>query len=162
MCYHFFCMISMLFVIFFFFILLFKLLFSCVFFFFKKKTAYLLRISDWSSDVCSSDLVSSNGTTHADSGVLPLPFGTASIASRKRRSPVAGLYSYSQYRNCFWKRSSRTGWPKKSPSPYTQCFSIHLQTSGPCVGQPSERGALSGFAVVEDLAVEDEIGRAHV
>src|SRR3546814_780182 len=56
MCYHFFCMISMLFVIFFFFILLFKLLFSCVFFFFKKKTAYLMRISDWSSDVCSSDL----------------------------------------------------------------------------------------------------------
>src|SRR3546814_1161424 len=26
------------------------------FFFFKKKTAYELRISDWSSDVCSSDL----------------------------------------------------------------------------------------------------------
>src|SRR3546814_2789247 len=28
-----------------------------VFFFFKQKTAYELRISDWSSDVCSSDLV---------------------------------------------------------------------------------------------------------
>src|SRR3546814_8053801 len=28
----------------------------CVFFFFKQKTAYELRISDWSSDVCSSDL----------------------------------------------------------------------------------------------------------
>src|SRR3546814_8694986 len=26
-------------------------------FFFKKKTAYDMRISDWSSDVCSSDLV---------------------------------------------------------------------------------------------------------
>src|SRR3546814_10724764 len=31
------------------------------FFFFKQKTAYEMRISDWSSDVCSSDL-------------LPLPF----------------------------------------------------------------------------------------
>src|SRR3546814_17756774 len=30
-----------------------KLLF---FFFFKQKTAYEMRISDWSSDVCSSDL----------------------------------------------------------------------------------------------------------
>src|SRR3546814_6717616 len=29
---------------------------SC-FFFFKQKTAYELRISDWSSDVCSSDLL---------------------------------------------------------------------------------------------------------
>src|SRR3546814_9646549 len=27
------------------------------FFFFKQKTAYELRISDWSSDVCSSDLI---------------------------------------------------------------------------------------------------------
>src|SRR3546814_10348101 len=27
-------------------------------FFFKQKTAYEMRISDWSSDVCSSDLMS--------------------------------------------------------------------------------------------------------
>src|SRR3546814_19175512 len=29
---------------------------ECYFFFFKQKTAYEVRISDWSSDVCSSDL----------------------------------------------------------------------------------------------------------
>src|SRR3546814_5158014 len=29
------------------------------FFFFKQKTAYEMRISDWSSDVCSSDLTTS-------------------------------------------------------------------------------------------------------
>src|SRR3546814_10352358 len=29
--------------------------FFFVFFFFKQKTAYEMRISDWSSDVCSSD-----------------------------------------------------------------------------------------------------------
>src|SRR3546814_2706795 len=39
------------------------LVFWCVcslvgFFLFKQKTAYEMRISDWSSDVCSSDLVS--------------------------------------------------------------------------------------------------------
>src|SRR3546814_19316535 len=28
-----------------------------VYFFFKQKTAYEMRISDWSSDVCSSDLI---------------------------------------------------------------------------------------------------------
>src|SRR3546814_8072609 len=32
------------------------------FFFFKQKTAYEMRISDWSSDVCSSDLVHPAGT----------------------------------------------------------------------------------------------------
>src|SRR3546814_2556077 len=31
-------------------------MFSAVLFFFKQKTAYEMRISDWSSDVCSSDL----------------------------------------------------------------------------------------------------------
>src|SRR3546814_3548612 len=38
-----------------------------LFFFFKQKTAYEMRISDWSSDVCSSDLkiaaVDQHGTT---------------------------------------------------------------------------------------------------
>src|SRR3546814_3482889 len=33
------------------------MLLLCVFFFFKQKTAYEMRISDWSSDVCSSDLL---------------------------------------------------------------------------------------------------------
>src|SRR3546814_16629244 len=32
------------------------MLFLWFFFFFKQKTAYEMRISDWSSDVCSSDL----------------------------------------------------------------------------------------------------------
>src|SRR3546814_8961894 len=32
-----------------------------LFFFFKQKTAYEMRISDWSSDVCSSDLFFQSG-----------------------------------------------------------------------------------------------------
>src|SRR3546814_1240732 len=32
------------------------LILSVLFFFFKQKTAYEMRISDWSSDVCASDL----------------------------------------------------------------------------------------------------------
>src|SRR3546814_3245806 len=42
-----------------------------LFFFFKQKTAYELRISDWSSDVCSSDLA-----------VLGLAFGGAVVRRR--------------------------------------------------------------------------------
>src|SRR3546814_7606822 len=43
------------------------------FFFFKQKTAYEMRISDWSSDVCSSDLVQPRhvlrAAADADAGV---------------------------------------------------------------------------------------------
>src|SRR3546814_6125851 len=31
-----------------------------MFFFFKQQTAYEMRISDWSSDVCSSDLINAD------------------------------------------------------------------------------------------------------
>src|SRR3546814_5566436 len=37
-----------------------------VFFFFKQKTAYEMRISDWSSDVCSSDLVGGRDAGRVD------------------------------------------------------------------------------------------------
>src|SRR3546814_9854532 len=36
--------------------MLFLTMFFLFFFFFQQKTAYEMRISDWSSDVCSSDL----------------------------------------------------------------------------------------------------------
>src|SRR3546814_2416303 len=41
----------------------------CLFvFFFKQKTAYEMRISDWSSDVCSSDLLLSYMEWHSQRG----------------------------------------------------------------------------------------------
>src|SRR3546814_12992759 len=40
-------------------------LFHVFFFFFKQKTAYEMRISDWSSDVCSSDLFGELGEIDA-------------------------------------------------------------------------------------------------
>src|SRR3546814_1587914 len=43
------------------------------FFFFKQKTAYEMRISDWSSDVCSSDLLEFSGdeeTAMKTSGII--------------------------------------------------------------------------------------------
>src|SRR3546814_19895133 len=51
-------------------------------FFFKQKTAYEMRISDWSSDVCSSDLLASlsNNGTQTGSGTR----AAALIAARPR------------------------------------------------------------------------------
>src|SRR3546814_4931441 len=49
----------------------------CVMFFFKQKTAYEMRISDWSSDVCSSDL-------NIDDGHQLHPFRGGAVAAQKR------------------------------------------------------------------------------
>src|SRR3546814_8231120 len=53
------------------------------FFFFKQKTAYEMRISDWSSDVCSSDLLSDVGDV-----CCPLRYRSASPTSAQ--NVVAG------------------------------------------------------------------------
>src|SRR3546814_9161854 len=66
-------------------------MFSCdfviiFFFLFKRKTPYVMRISDWSSDVCSSDL--------ASGGVLDI-FNTFSGGSLERMSIIAlGVMPY--------------------------------------------------------------------
>src|SRR3546814_4163701 len=61
-------------------------MFVCVVFvfFFKQKTAYEMRISDWSSDVCSSDL---------GMGAVPLWRAKASF-ERKRAMPAVSPTSF--------------------------------------------------------------------
>src|SRR3546814_5414843 len=75
--------------------LLYLYIFSCMvcfllfFFFFKQKTAYEMRISDWSSDVCSSDLL------HAVLQFLPVDDVVAAAApgiEQPRRHPRAGRW----------------------------------------------------------------------
>src|SRR3546814_9168082 len=52
----------------------FSFLFLVMFvFFFKQKTAYEMRISDWSSDVCSSDLVGNRIGAGDEIATLQLP-----------------------------------------------------------------------------------------
>src|SRR3546814_18008400 len=49
-------------------------------FFFKQKTAYEMRISDWSSDVCSSDLVFETMSRAIDSDETGISFGSQHVA----------------------------------------------------------------------------------
>src|SRR3546814_7567987 len=51
------------------------------FFFFKQKPAYELRISDWSSDVCSSDLGAAGPTRARETGLQ----GCCARNARQRR-----------------------------------------------------------------------------
>src|SRR3546814_21069806 len=59
------------------------------FFFFKQKTAYEMRISDWSSDVCSSDLLhqhhSAHGLIQALSPIEPVTLVRPHAARRAAR-----------------------------------------------------------------------------
>src|SRR3546814_2655561 len=58
------------------------------FFFFKQKTAYEMRISDWSSDVCSSDLYTANTTTNSDTPPYVRSAQTSTIDSIARCAPT--------------------------------------------------------------------------
>src|SRR3546814_6192912 len=64
---------------------------------FKQKTAYEMRISDWSSDVCSSDLLASPMLNHPltsmmfcapDEGAAALVMCRAEIADRYTDNPI--------------------------------------------------------------------------
>src|SRR3546814_7395021 len=58
------------------------------FFFFKQKTAYELRISDWSSDVCSSDLLFE--TTWTSLGLVTMLYLVIGLGyARKPGAPSA-------------------------------------------------------------------------
>src|SRR3546814_4197552 len=58
------------------------------FFFFKQKTAYEMRISDWSSDVCSSDLQTALKGAHFDSPAA-LQSGIAKALGAEAKSIMA-------------------------------------------------------------------------
>src|SRR3546814_6018545 len=72
-------------------------------FFFKQKTAYEMRISDWSSDVCSSDLphgdqgvVSTSGSPSPRPGTLPAPSNPSAarrmVSDTTRRGQGRGVH----------------------------------------------------------------------
>src|SRR3546814_3650749 len=63
---------------------------SFCFFFFKQKTAYEMRISDWSSDVCSSDLGSSGraGTRKNGASAVFPPVPTSTPRCRTAPSEI--------------------------------------------------------------------------
>src|SRR3546814_6458734 len=59
-----------------------------VFFFCKQKTAYEMRISDWSSDVCSSDLKAEPVRLAIFGAAIGLGFLAGKMRSRLQRSGV--------------------------------------------------------------------------
>src|SRR3546814_15585134 len=69
-------------------------------FFFKQKTAYEMRISDWSSDVCSSDLLLQQliaGGGHKASGVKRMGDNFAAEAATFASEAIGRWRQYLQF-----------------------------------------------------------------
>src|SRR3546814_4377416 len=67
------------------------------FFFFKQNTAYYMRISYWSSDVCSSDL----------NPKFPLRIPTRYALNGRAVGPVVAMTAFSQFEQCPAQRLKR-------------------------------------------------------
>src|SRR3546814_7268722 len=93
------------------------------FFFFKLKTAYDRRISDWSSDVCSSDLSLAMSEKHCRL-VSFAPSVQKRASSKKDRYrlgkwlfAIVGRFGFAQERNSFFCRRRTTAPAAKHPGP---------------------------------------------
>src|SRR3546814_8620558 len=82
-----------------------------VFFFFKQKTAYEMRISDWSSDVCSSDLV--EAWSHGGGA----PWQSASF-DPESNTIIVGAGNPGPWNT--WARTAKDGNPQDYDSLYTR------------------------------------------
>src|SRR3546814_6292438 len=117
-------------------------MFVCYVFFFKQKTAYEMRISDWSSDVCSSDLYVAEITRrHGKRHLLPLP-GSAAQPAPEVVDNLGGD-------TCPIDGINRT----------KVVFGFDLQVAGECLD-----GVLAFIehALDRNIVNIGEIGRAHV
>src|SRR3546814_2949126 len=122
-----------------------------MFFFFKQKTAYEMRISDWSSDVCSSDLLIGRQHVH---------FLRAGEDAARRRHLAAGRDAYElageQGLIIVGARRAQRGIDALAPRRDDRGEPVF-------VGEAKPGGAVvfNRAAFIEVLVI-DEIGRANV
>src|SRR3546814_5291719 len=67
-----------------------------IFFFFKQKTAYEMRISDWSSDVCSSDLTKGSRPMTARTEKTRRPEDNLRRIAPRQAGPIGKLQERSE------------------------------------------------------------------
>src|SRR3546814_7757036 len=79
--------------------------YAVVCFFFKQKTAYEMRISDWSSDVCSSDLELERGCG-LSGGLSPSPAATERLRRQVSLPSPNGRGRRSNFMKWFGRKSA--------------------------------------------------------
>src|SRR3546814_8299560 len=108
---------------------------ACVFFLFKQKTAYEMRISDWSSDVCSSDLPPGYRVSRSIPGRKGSPRKLGTLSNRWRH--VAKLLSHPSISSIIVPASAAKGGGAVSVSVAPADIAIAL--SHPPLAPPSQR-----------------------
>src|SRR3546814_15211482 len=120
------------------------------FFFFKQKTAYEMRISDWSSDVCSSDLRGRRSSTTASRSEGPCPNEETGKCGRSvlwnRASPDAPISQFAMM-------------AKPVAVLYTS-FSLARKTSGAALDDAAlpAQGCASTHAGLLRVGLDAEVG----
>src|SRR3546814_10476348 len=119
----------------------------CYFCFFKQKTAYEMRISDWSSDVCSSDLHAVKLWGRLDVVVNNVGDGSVGPMELVDADRIAAIFKV----NVVY------------PSMVCAAALPHLEASeGLIVNMSSTYGSKAGAPLSYYAASKAEIGRAHV
>src|SRR3546814_17627512 len=94
-------------------------------FLFKQKTAYEMRISDWSSDVCSSDLLTPEEARRqarkilggAATGADP----AAELKAKRKEMRIAELVDLYEKEGCYIQRGKRQG---EAMKPLTKQYTL--------------------------------------
>src|SRR3546814_12496233 len=127
------------------------------FFFFKQKTAYEMRISDWSSDVCSSDL---RKPQPGKSGAAPLSEVPAKPAARPPQPPkeLGGPSGPEPTRYGDWERKGICVDFLRCPA-WLQAAATPPRLSGPRfsrltqIGRASRRERVGQYVLISVVAV---------
>src|SRR3546814_1640631 len=126
----------------------------CLFFFFKQKTAYELRISDWSSDVCSSDLLYGHQPTLGTSDAAAA-FGRRTPASRPSscRMPLAST----SIERCILARPC----PDRDAAALAQQPQQDAERLASCPEPAPLGGVAEEVGGTGEAAIGGEVGEAH-
>src|SRR3546814_4417381 len=100
------------------------LFFNLFFFFLKQKTAYEMRISDWSSDVCSSDLGQPEFGAHENRPrgcpAPPCPDKEPGYPdTRRQERRCSKATDRTAHRNGSYRRPTRCSWTMSASSSRT-------------------------------------------
>src|SRR3546814_2281551 len=136
-----------------------------LFFFFKQKTAYEMRISDWSSDVCSSDLLATVAKVQG-AGLQQLSgrIGEVGAAYAAGSTPIQIFVA--QMGRSTQATTLATGgagrFTAAMGNPWTMIISTAAVVLLPLIENLFETEDAAKAAELASNGLSDEIGRAHV
>src|SRR3546814_8541556 len=107
----------------------------CCVFFFKQKTAYEMRISDWSSDVCSSDLMREAITSCRRFRISRAEVAAEILMFHRYQKAVAVSNGMMRATSFCQRKSVADLSPRASPAPQSPRLSAPQESAQPEIGR---------------------------